>query len=343
MNKKIVVIILLLVILYHHSQQNKDTNIVPKPKPPVIVPEPVPPVDIELSFAEILERIRDKDIQEYIEKLSSEDFEGRGTGEKGNEKAAKYICDHLDKLGIEYKKQTFNARGKQTSNIIAYISPKTSNDNSIIVIGAHFDHLGKTSSSYYPGADDNASGTAALMAIATALSEYKNQLKHTISIQFYSAEEMGLIGSDYYTKNPLLPLDNPNINDHIAMINLDMIGYLKSGYSNENMTDLQHAKTTNHKIEMHDSESDYSLFFNMRGVVEKLSEKYPFAKNICGYRAGGSDHTPFLRKNIPVVFIHTGTHPYYHTPRDTPDRLNYKGIEMVTKLALEIIEVIDKS
>lgn len=341
MNKKIIVIILILIVLYHHNQKKNNIDIVPKP--PVVIPEPEPPVDIKISFAEILEKIKAQDIQKYIETLSSEDFEGRGTGQKGNDMAADYICDHLDRLGIEYQKQTFNAKGKQTSNIIAYIGPEKPNNDSIIVVGAHFDHLGKKGSSYYPGADDNASGTAAVMAIATALSEYRNQLKNTISLQFYSAEEMGLIGSYYYTNNPLLPLDNPNINDHIAMINLDMIGYLKGNYYNENMTDKQFSKHTDHEIEVDNSKSDYSLFFNMRNVVEQLSEKYPFAKNICGYRPGGSDHTPFLKKDIPVVFIHTGTHPYYHTPRDTPDRLNYKGIEIVTKLALEIVEKIDKS
>ncbi|MEY3311868.1 MAG: hypothetical protein RL348_1208, partial [Bacteroidota bacterium] len=308
---------------------------------PIVVPNPqiinkpsIKPT--ELTYDELLNLITVENVKQYVEYLSSKELEGRGTGTKGNDKAAEYICKHLDSLSIPYTKQSFTARGVNTLNIIAHITPPNITDDRIIVIGAHFDHLGSKGSSYYPGADDNASGTAGLMAIATALSKYKDKLKHTVSLQFYSAEEWGLIGSAFYTNNPLFPKDNPDISKHMAMINLDMIGYLKSKYNSyENMT--------NYRSDKEWRVYHYSLGLSLKDIVNELSKKYSFANNISGYRPGGSDHAPFFKKGIPVVFLHTGSHPHYHKTSDTPDKLNYNGLVCVSKLALEILIKIDNS
>jgi len=331
MNKNTIALLLVLLIIFHvYGVFYRESIVIPK------IPTSQPTKIVELNHNQILDFIKKEDIQNYVEKLSSKEFNGRETGTEGNTKAAEYIKQHLDSLKIPYKEQEFSFQNRKTKNIIAYISPKIPKSDNIIVIGAHFDHLGSRGSIYYPGADDNASGVAGLMAIATALSKITDKLNNTISLQFYSAEELGLIGSKYYTNNPLLPMNKPDINKHIAMINLDMIGYLRNNYNaDENVTKYRDCKEW--------TVFKYSNVVSLKNIVDDLSNKYPFAKNISGYRPGGSDHAPFYNKGIPVVFLHTGSHPHYHKPTDTPDRLNYDGLTDISKLALEIIIKVDDS
>lgn len=325
MNKNIIAFLLLAFIAYHvYGVISRDNMVIPQ----------IPVV--EITHDEILNSIQTKDVKQYVEALASREFDGRGTGTEGNIKAAKYIKNHLDKLKIPYKEQEFSANGRSTKNIIGYIIPKHLRTDDILVVGAHFDHLGSRGGTYYPGADDNASGVAGLMGIATALSKYKDKLNHTVLLQFYSGEELGLLGSKYYTNNPMFPEVRPDIKKHIAMINLDMIGYLRRSYSEkENVTRYRDCDS----YIIHGEEYPE---IDLKSIVGELSTKYPFAKNISGYKPGGSDHAPFYNKGIPVVFLHTGTHPYYHKPSDTPEKLNYDGLVSVSKLALEILIQADK-
>ena len=330
MNKNTVALLLVFLIAFHiYGVFYRESIVIST------VPSPQEPKVVELTYDQVLDSIKTEDIKTYVEKLSSKEFNGRGTGTEGNLKAAEYIKNHLDSLKIPYKEQEFSFQNRKTKNIIAYISPKIPKSDNIIVIGAHFDHLGSRGDTYYPGADDNASGVSGVMAAATALTKYKEKLRHTISLQFYSAEELGLIGSKYYTNNALLPTDKPDINKHIAMINLDMIGYLRKNYNqNENVTKYRDYKE---RIIF-----NYSNSISLKDIVNSLSSKYLFAKNISGYKPGGSDHAPFYNKGIPVVFLHTGSHPHYHKPTDTSDKLNYDGLADISKLALEIVIEVDK-
>lgn len=330
MNKNTVALLLVFLVAFHiYGVFYRESIVIST------APSPQEPKVVELTYDQVLDSIKTEDIKTYVEKLSSKEFNGRGTGTEGNLKAAEYIKNHLDSLKIPYKEQEFSFQNRKTKNIIAYISPKISKSDNIIVIGAHFDHLGSRGDTYYPGADDNASGVAGVMAVATALTKYKEKLRHTISLQFYSAEELGLIGSKYYTNNPLLPIDKPDINKHTAMVNLDMIGYLRNNYNaDENLTKYRDCKEW--------TVFKYSNAVSLKNIVEELTSKYPFAKNISGYRPGGSDHAPFYNKGIPVVFLHTGSHPHYHKPTDTSDKLNYDGLADISKLALEIVIEVDK-
>jgi len=324
-----IVIAILILLLLHTSKilHKTNNNTVPG--------NPTPIKNIELTESEILDLIDTKDVETYVRDLASKEFCGRATGSEGNTRAANYIKKHLEILNIEYKEQEFVARGRKTKNIIGYINPKNGPTEKVIVIGAHYDHLGGDNTSYYPGADDNASGVAGLMSICKGLAKYKDKLKHTIVMQFYSAEELGLVGSKYYVNNPLFPENNPNINNHIAMINLDMIGYLKTQYQeNEN--------TTRYRDDKSWIVFDYSQGISLKTVVNGLSTKYPFAKHISGYRPGGSDHAPFYNQGIPIVFLHTGLHSNYHKTTDTPDKLDYDGLVKVAKLAFEILIEVDK-
>lgn len=328
MSKNTILLLVIAILGYHFYDIAHRQN--PESVTAVVVPTPNVPQPPSLNIHQIKNTILAEDAKLIVEKLSSKDFGGRGIATAGEHQAISFITQYLDDLKIPYVKQEFVAKGMKTCNIIGYIQPTTAKNSDIIVIGAHFDHLGIRGSSYYPGADDNASGTAALMCLAKAINLYKNQLKYTISLQFYGAEEIGLLGSKYYINNPILPLENPDINKHIAMINLDMIGYLKNSYQNlEN--------TTYYKSDKSWKVYQYSTMFSLKNIVDSLSDDYPFAKNISGFRPGGSDHAPFFHKGIPIVFVHTGSHPYYHTTSDTPDRLNYIGIERITKFVFDII------
>lgn len=153
-----------------------------------------------------------------------------------------------------------------------------------------------------PGADDNASGCALVLDLAKKLSKIK-RFKYTIKYIFFDAEEKGLLGSSYYSKHMKEKC--------IFMVNFDMVGHLK--------------------IKSSPNETLNNLFI-----------KYPWAKDICFREGNQSDHTSFLRKGIPVVWIFTGTHNRYHRPTDTPDTLNYEGMKQISQFAEELIIKIAK-
>ncbi|HQK71488.1 MAG TPA: M20/M25/M40 family metallo-hydrolase [Bacteroidales bacterium] len=190
-----------------------------------------------------------------------------------------------------------------------------------IIIGAHFDHLGsggKNSSSRMPdtvavhyGADDNASGVAMLIELAGKLAGTKGSHKRSIVFVAFTGEEKGLLGSKYFTENP--PVELAKIN---AMINLDMVGRLKETRS------MQVGGT---------------------GTAQNLEEKIShlvdtnFIKPVYTPEGSGpSDHSSFYAKNIPVLFFTTGAHIDYHTPGDTPDKINYEGMISVSDYIFRI-------
>lgn len=302
----------------------------PLPAPPQ--PKPQPP---SASRETALQLIQGEDIKQYVTRLAASDIAGRGTGQPGADKAADYITARLDQLGVPYLKQPFNTGRGTATNIIGYLQASGEFENNIIVVGAHYDHLGGNAQRYYPGADDNASGVAAVLEIAETLVAIKQQLKCTALLQFYSAEEIGLVGSAYYCNNPLFPRAQPDIKKHAAMVNLDMIGYLRNA---DEVTEADMYRLYGGALP---DDFNAAQELNLKTFVGSLSAKYPFASRIAGYRPGGSDHAPFYRKGVPVVFLHTGSHPHYHKVTDTPEKLNYSGAESVTRLAAELVLEID--
>jgi Zn-dependent M28 family amino/carboxypeptidase len=257
------------------------------------------------------------------------------SGKKGNKTAAEYIKKKFDDKGLSAEYDKFNIKRVNpgpkneigddfTQNIYAVLE---GNDpvlkDEVVVIGAHMDHIGygptysRTGGGrIHNGADDNASGTAALIEMAEALSAMKGQNKRTIVLMAFSAEEMGLLGSIHYVNNPKFPKGNPNIKKHIFMLNMDMIGYLGK------------SKT----VAFDDGSSSPDIGF----IIKQLTEKYSIAKNVTLRGSGGSDHAPFYNKRVPIAFLHTGLHEYYHTPRDTADKINYEGLEKVARYGFEL-------
>jgi len=305
-----------------------------RPEPPNVLPKPEIPK--EYSYEDALDSIKEVELKRDLEYLASRELEGRMSGKKGNVLAAEYIKKAYEAYGLQTMYQKFNIQRMNsgpknetgdnfTQNIYAWIegNDPTLKDE-IVVIGAHMDHIGygpQMSRSrridVHPGADDNASGTVALMEIAQAFSMLKGKNKRTVVFQSYSAEEMGLIGSRYYCNNPTFPQSGPSINKHIFMLNMDMVGYLGKG---------------RYTVAFSAGESSVDI----STIINELVPKYSFAKNITSRGSGGSDHASFYNKKIPIAFLHTGLHDYYHTPEDTADKINYAGIEKVAKYGFEL-------
>jgi hypothetical protein len=191
---------------------------------------------------------------------------------------------------------------KTVHNVVAYIPGKT---QEYVIIGAHYDHLGlgdehslapSQIGTIHPGADDNASGTAGVIELARWFSKQPQQQRGSLFITF-AGEELGLLGSNYYTGHPLLPLENA-----VTMLNMDMIGRIRGGKVYVNGTGT--GSTLGKLVESVKPPAEFKL---------DLSEA-------TGY--GGSDHMSFTVKQVPVLFFFSGLHGDYHKPSDTWDKID---------------------
>lgn len=202
-------------------------------------------------------------------------------------------------------------------NIIGYIPGKVYPD-SFIVIGAHYDHLGKIADKHFPGANDNASGVAMLLDLAREFA--KSDIKPDYSLIFisFAGEEIGLLGSKYFTVYSPIELKKIKL-----MINLDMVGSGKEG------------------IYLVNAKANPTIF-------QKLQEINDEKKYVTNMRAGGSscssDHCPFDQLGIPAIFIFSRDkdYPYYHIPDDDYDKLPLDGYEGIFKLIYDYIMQLNK-
>lgn len=204
-------------------------------------------------------------------------------------------------------------------NVIGYIP---GNDpvkkNEVIIIGAHYDHLGwggqgsmmPDEHAIHNGADDNASGTAGMLELAQKFAAKRDHLDRSMMFIAFGAEELGLIGSQYYVENPYIP------NEKVAaMINLDMIGRMEN-----NELTVFGVGTSPVWERLIESSSHY--------------ETFSVRTNPDGF--GPSDHASFYAKDIPVLFFHTGLHGDYHRPSDTAEKINYEGMESIVRYVYDI-------
>lgn len=219
--------------------------------------------------------------------------------------------------------------------------------NEIIVIGAHYDHLGKggagslavNSTEIHHGADDNASGVAALLELARQFAKEKKN-RRTIVFMAFGGEEEGLLGSKFYVNNPIFPLDKT-----VAMINLDMVGRL-----NENKLTVGGIGTASEwkksveslNVEKTD-EKQFGDGKNGSSITIDVNITRPFQLSLNEDGFGPSDHSSFYSKQIPVLFFFTGTHADYHKPTDTSEKINYEGLLKVTSYVSEIARTIDRN
>ncbi|MBL0738245.1 M28 family peptidase [Flavobacterium sp. GN10] len=286
--------------------------------------------------------ISEKDLKKMLYTVASDEMEGRETGSKGQKKAGLYMIEQYKKSGISFPKgasdfyqpvpATFmNARRNQnlpdSENIWAYIEG-SEKPNEVLVISAHYDHVGIKDGEVYNGADDDGSGTVAVIEMAKAFAKAKKQghgPKRSILFLHVTGEEHGLHGSRYYSENPLFPIANT-----IADINIDMIG----------RRDVEHSNTNNYVYVI----GADRLSSDLHNAVVAQNEKYikmdldfkfndPKDPNHFYER---SDHYNFAKHGIPAVFFFNGVHEDYHGKGDEPQKIEYDALTKRTKLAFVV-------
>lgn len=267
--------------------------------------------------------------------LAADELGGRAIGTEGEQKASEYLAKEFEKIGLEPKGtegyfQPFtvskpsnpheeavigtDGEGVTGRNVVAFLDKKS---DKTIVIGAHFDHLGmggqgslhRGDSAIHNGADDNASGTAALLALAKILKH--EELQTNVLFIAFSGEENGLWGSNYYVKNPTIDLKTVNY-----MINMDMVGRLKE---------------------------DKSLAINGVGTSPSFppvfdtinADSLKLVTSESG--TGPSDHTSFYLQDLPVLHFFTGQHEDYHKPSDDSELINYEGLVKVVRYISRVV------
>ncbi len=191
--------------------------------------------------------------------------------------------------------------------------------NEHICIGAHLDHLGVQRGELYPGADDNGSGSTALLQVAKAIHTNPVKPRRSVLLIAFCAEERGLLGSKYYTSNPLRPLK-----DMICMLNIDMIGRNEETTTepaSDNLNTIHLVGSKDHSMQLHQ-------------MTEKANESVGFVFEYDEEERvdGRSDHASFSEKGIPVTFLFGGFSPYYHKPTDTMAGINFSKIANAARL-----------
>ncbi|MFG6685978.1 M28 family metallopeptidase [Mariniflexile sp. HNIBRBA6329] len=280
--------------------------------------------------------ITSDNLKEALFTYASDEFEGRKTGEPGQKKAVEFIKNHYVALGIpspisegdyfqEIPETFFSNNVKASENVLAYIKGYEKPDE-VIIISAHLDHIGVSNNGdINNGADDDGSGTVAILEIAKAFKTAADKgqgPKRTILFLHVTGEEIGLYGSRYYADvDPVFPLKNT-----VANLNIDMIGRVDPKHENKRNY-LYLIGSDKLSKELHEvSEAVNKKYFNMEFDYTYNDENDP---NRFYYR---SDHYNFAKKNIPVIFYFNGTHADYHKPTDTPDKIQYDLLETRSRL-----------
>ena len=276
--------------------------------------------------------------------LASDDLQGRETGTSYELQAADYIAKRMKESGIEPKGnegtyfQTFSFKPSSDphqeaaftdekgeafltgTNVLGYIDNGAAQT---VVIGAHYDHLGmggegslhREGEAVHNGADDNASGVAVMLDLAYELKTSDKKGNNYLFMAF-SGEEMGLLGSNYFTKNPTIALDSITY-----MINMDMVGRLNE----ENKLAIYGTGTSTRWTQ----------------IVNAVNKDFELALSESG--VGPSDHTSFYLNDIPVLHFFTGQHEDYHKPGDDAEKLNYDGMQKISDYILRITAEFDNA
>jgi hypothetical protein len=233
--------------------------------------------------------------------------------------ADKYLHDETDMLEIKLK-TGFTKLERTGRNVVGFMDNGATHT---VVIGAHFDHLGygedgnsmirQENPGLHNGADDNASGTAALIELARMLKKEKKNPFNYLFIAF-SAEELGLFGSKYFTENSTIPLTSINY-----MVNMDMVGRLNDSSKTLTVGGYGTSPTWGNTFTSISDNRYLNIKFDSSGT-------------------GPSDHSSFYRKDIPVLFFFTGLHTDYHKPSDDADKINYTGQLRIIQLIRNLIQ-----
>ena len=210
------------------------------------------------------------------------------------------------------------------NNVLAYLPGKT---DEYVIVGAHYDHLGRGNfdslapsqiGQIHPGADDNASGTAGVLELARVLAPLKGQLRRGILFSSYAGEELGLLGSAEWVKEPTRPLEKA-----VAMLNMDMIGRIRD--DKVYVGGVGTGSTLKQVLEQAEANSGFKIEYSPGGY-------------------SSSDHTSFVTKKIPVLFFFSGLHSDYHKPSDTWEKINPDGaVRLLNVVCTTGVELADAS
>lgn len=266
-------------------------------------------------------------LEQDVRSLASDGMQGRAIGSEGLERASRLIARRFKSLGLQpaYPDrgglldgylQDFTAPGyPPTANVVGVLPGDANVTPRAIVIGAHIDHLGRDpgleGDPIYNGADDNASGVAALLAIARMLTlAPPREGERAVVFVVFSGEESGLLGSRYYAEHPVVSAEQT-----LAMINLDTVGRLR--------------------------DSELILFGTgtapeFPAMLAGVNQAFGLKLALRPEGAGASDQTAFFEKNIPALHLFTGPHEDYHRVTDSADRVDYEGLATVTNFAGEL-------
>lgn len=286
------------------------------------------------SVETYIETIKEEDLKKHLTEISSDKYAGRMTGKDGHNNVCNYLRKHYDSLGINSPEKYPNyfqtipksylpEEINQSQNVIAYIKGSEFPDEYLVISG-HSDHMGIENGEIYNGADDNGSGTSAILEIAEAfkLAEKNgNAPKRSIIFLHVTAEELGLYGSQFYVDNPAFSIENT-----VANLNTDMIG----------RTDRRHEDDDEYVYLIGSDRISTELDYIVRKANEEfinLELDYTYnALNDSNRYYSRSDHYNFASKNIPVIFFFNGEHEDYHKPSDTIDKINFKLLKKRTQL-----------
>ncbi|MDC1056691.1 M28 family metallopeptidase [Flavobacteriaceae bacterium] len=288
----------------------------------------------EKNVTEYANSITPNELKDLLYVYASDYFEGRETGARGQKKAVDFIRQFYTTHGIGaaqgtenyFQAMELNIKGKmvKTENVAAIIEGNEF-PNEYIVISSHLDHVGIQNGMIHNGADDDGSGSVAMLEIAEAFQAAAaagQGPKRSIIFLHVTGEEKGLLGSSYYTKNPLYPLV-----DTMANLNVDMIGRLDPKRTDKDPNYIYLIGADKISQELHDiSEATNKKYTQIKLDYTYNDDKDP---NRFYYR---SDHYNFAKNNIPVIFYFNGTHDDYHAPSDTPDKINYDMLAKRSKL-----------
>ena len=285
----------------------------------------------KMSRVDYMNTITAKDLSTHLYKFAGDKMEGRMTGEPGQKMAAEYLKNFYISQGIGAPKEDgeyfqnipasyFNRmkEPKSSENVVAFIKGSEKPDE-IIVLSAHFDHVGIQDGEIFNGADDDGSGTVTLLEIAEAFQKaVKNGQgpKRSILFLHVTGEEIGLYGSRYYTENPIFPLANT-----VCNLNTDMIGRIDPDKA-DNPNYIYLIGSDKLSQELHDLSEDVAKKYSDLELDYKFNDEND--PNRFYYR---SDHYNFAKNNIPIIFYFNGVHEDYHKATDTPDKIEYELME----------------
>lgn len=277
-----------------------------------------------------------------IAALCAPAMEGRGVGTAGISRARDWVAQRFEKLGLRpgvhgdalgeasylQAVPVFTDDGEVTlHNVVGVIPGHGTLADEYVVVGAHYDHLGfghtrsrdpAGAGQLHPGADDNASGVAAMLRVAEHLASrsFREPDRRAVAFVAFTAEEIGLLGSHYFALHPEHLGDGARV---VAMINLDMVGNLTDG-----------------RLRVWGVGTGDGL----RAIAAQANANVNLRLRLEDEPGARSDHVSFHGRGVPAVLLITHVHDRYHTPADTPDRVNHGGVAVVARYAGAMVEVL---